>query len=308
MRIQGPNLFVAMRLPIAILVIWTHTAAMAAEAPSRAGHGRVTTSYHYVRGDGYESRIGTFDTFTTDSHALDVEVEYNLTDRWTVTAGVPYVRKRIKATPEEQALHDPALIVPPQNSKFIDDGKYRASLQDFRLGVRYLAVTSPIIIEPFVDTGVPTNDYVFFSGASIGQHLWRVAVGASFTYVPPLSDYYLRLSTAYVVVEETLGVSVNHWRFGGEIGYRLRANLTGRLFFVGKDGKGLDSSDYASLTDINWYHHDQTLLHNYVNAGAAIDWYLGRRIQLSFVAHTGVYHDEMTKVAYAYSFGLTRSF
>ena len=147
MRIQGPNLFVAMRLPIAILVIWTHTAAMAAEVPSRAGHGRVTTSYHYVKGDGYESRIGTFDTFTTDSHALDVEVEYNLTDRWTVMAGVPYVMKRIKATPEEQALHDPALIVPPQNSKFIDDGKYRASLQDLRLGVRYLAVTSPIIID-----------------------------------------------------------------------------------------------------------------------------------------------------------------
>jgi hypothetical protein len=308
MRIQDRIRFIAIRLTIAIILIGAHRAAMAADVESRAGHGRVTTSYQYVRGDGYKSRIGTFDTFTTDSHALDVEVEYNLTDRWTITAGIPVVMKRIKATPEEQALHDPALIVPPQDSKFIDDGKYHTSLQDFRLGVRYLAVTSPVIIEPFVEAGTPSNDYVFFSGALAGQHLWRVALGASFTYVPPLSDYYLRLSTAYVVVEETLGVSINHWRFSGEVGYRLKSNLTGRLFFIGKNGRGLTSKDFASVTDINWYHHDQTIIHDYVNAGAAIDWYLGPRIQLTFVAHKGIYHDEMTKVPYAFGLGLTRFF
>jgi len=296
---------------LVVLLLAFVPSRVAAEESARRGHGRVSLAYHYGRGDGFQSEVfGRLTGATTDSHALDFAVEYNLTNRWTVTAGIPLVMKRAKG---DTVGHNPQLLGTPQDTRFIDDGKYHTNFQDFRFGMSYLATTTPIRVEPFIEAGLPSNDYPFFGGAAVGQNLWRVAAGSRFSYRPPLSDFYFSLTAAYVFVEETLGVNVNHVRFGAEIGHLFNRHLGARVFALGKQGKGLlldpeNFGDPFPPFSEEWYHHDQTLKHNYINAGGAIDWFVSPRVQITFMGHTGVHHDEMTVVAYAVSVGISRSF
>ena len=141
----------------------------AAEEGSRAGHGHVSLNYYFVRGDGYDSVLGFIDYYTTDSHAYDLEVAYNVTDKWTVTAGIPVIRKRYNGPYDP--YHDVAQLPTPRDSKYIDDGKYRTELQDVRLGVSYRIDHLPVLIEPFVEAGIPSSDYVFFAGSAVGQRV-----------------------------------------------------------------------------------------------------------------------------------------
>ena len=64
-----------------------------AEESSRAGHGHVTVSYQYIHVDGFEATAGTIDIGTVDTHALNFELDYYLTDRWTIAVGIPFIRE-----------------------------------------------------------------------------------------------------------------------------------------------------------------------------------------------------------------------
>ena len=126
-----------------------------------------------------------------------------------------------------------------------------------------------------------------------------------------MSDFFFSLSAAYVFVEETVGVNVNHVRFGAEVGYRFSPRFSARVFALGKEGKGRTLRDFPCpqcFRADDWYYHDQTMRHNYINAGAAIDWNITNRVRATVMYHTGIYHEEMTRLDYAYGFGLTRYF
>lgn len=299
----------------------------AAEYSERAGHGRVTASYHYVRSDRFQGDLGRVGYYTTDSHALDLEVDYWLTNQWRVLVGLPLIMKRFNAGAHsnadvdpvafDEALHDPLRLVNPRDDPFIDDGKYRTRFQDWRLGVSYRAVEGPILVEPYVLAGLPSNDYPFFGGSAVGQNLWRVAIGSRFAYSPALWDVYLTGSLAYVFVEKTQGVSVNHIRFETEVGYGFTPKIGARVFLIGKQGKGRTASYFVleghydpgtGIGDDDWYYHDKTFQHNYVNAGVAMDWKMTARNELTFIVQKGIHHDEVAVVPYAFGLTMTRHF
>ena len=276
-----------------------------AEESSRAGHGHVTVSYQYIRVDGFEGSQGTIPIGTVDTHALNFELDYYLTDRWSVAFGIPFIRERYKGT----FPHDPLALDPPRPEvENVDLGQWNQDFQDFHLAVRYLAKgTGRLRIEPYIVAGFPSNDYPFFGHAAIGQNLWRVEPGSSFLYVPYISDAYFRLDVGYAFVEETLGVSIDHWNIRAEAGYFFNQYLTGRAFVLHKQGDGLvfpDDFPPPRTTEL-WYQHDRMIKHNFTNAGLGLDWSMNENYGFTSSVLTMVRAEQVHKVDYAFTLGVT---
>ena len=283
------------------------TPLWAEEDGTRAGHGYVSVSYQYISADGFEASNGFVPSGPVDSHSLLLEMDYHLTERWTISAGVPYISKRYQGTYE----HDPLTLDPPRPwIENVDQGDWNSDFQDFRFGLRYLAKDGPLVIEPFAYYGMPTNNYPFFGHAAVGQRLWRFGIGTSFTYFPGLSNAYYRTDIAYVFVEETLGTSINHWKIFGEAGYQFNKRWTGSIFFLLKDGKGLDFPDDfpPPLTTELWYQHDRLLRHNYLNVGIGLDLNLDNGYQFSANFMKQPWQEQSHKMEYAFSIGVSRGF
>ena len=200
-------------LPIAGLLA---TGAYGNEPGSRAGHGHASVSLQIIRIDGFESSIGLLPIGTADTQSLNVDIEYNVTERLTVSAGVPFVRKRYNGA----AGHNPLALDPPRpDVENVDIKDWNTDFQDFHFGVRYLLRDGPFLVEPYVLLAVPSHNYPFFGHAAVGQGVLKVDVGSTLAWFPGLSDAYYRLDLGYVFVEETLDVDISHWKITAEAGY-----------------------------------------------------------------------------------------
>ncbi|MEQ9451273.1 MAG: transporter [Pseudomonadales bacterium] len=268
--------------------------------------GSVSLTYQRIHIDGFESTLGEMDIGTTDTDSLILEVDYHLTNRVSISAAVPYIRKRYRGG----GAHRPDLISPPQNSQFIDDGEWHSDFQDWHLGVRYLLTNDPIRIEPFVGYSSPVSDYPFFGHAAVGQDIWHFDVGAHLSYTPPLSDAYFQVSPSYVFAEETLGQSIDHWRLTLAAGYRFTDRFSARLFVMGKEGDGLEFPDDfpPPRNTYHWYQHDRLVKHNYVNAGIGMDWRASPQYSLSTAVMRMIHADQIHIMKYAVSLTVTRAF
>lgn len=283
------------------------TSLWAEEDGTRAGHGNVSVTYQYISVDGFEASTGSIPIGTVDTHSLYFEFDYHLTERLTIGAGIPYIRKRYQGA----FPHDPLTLDPPRPwIENVDQGDWNSDFQDFHFGLKYLVKDGPLVIEPFAFYGTPTNNYPFFGNAAVGQQLWKFDVGTSFTYFPGLSNAYYRADIAYVFVEETLNTSINHWKIFGEAGYQFNEHLTGRLFFLFKDGSGLDfPEDFPPpRTTELWYQHDRLIRHNYLNVGIGLDWNLDSGYQISASFMKQPWQEQVHKMDYAISVGISRGF
>ena len=282
-------------------------AALAAGSTSLAGHGHFSIGYQVISVDGFQSSVGELPIGTVDTHSLNFEVDYNLTDRWSLSAGIPYVRKRYNGPGQ----HDPLKLDPPRPEiENVDTGAWNTGFQDIHVGVRYLAREGLFSIEPYVFLGAPSTQYPFFGHAALGQQLMKLYVGSAFTWKPGLSDAYYRLDTSYVFVEETLGTNIDHWLIGAETGYYFKPQLSGRLFMLLKHGNGLVFPDDfpPPRTDEGWYQHDRRVKHNFMNMGIGLDWTIDDRYQLSTNVMTMVWADQVHIMDYTLSLTLGRSF
>ena len=281
--------------------------AYAEESDSRAGHGHMSVSFQVIRIDGFESSVGTLPIGTVDTQSVNFEIDYNLTDRITLIAGVPWVRKRY----DGPGIHDPLALDPPRpDVENVDIKSWNRDFQDFHLGVRYLLREGPFVVEPYVYFNVPTHDYPFFGHAAVGQNLLKVDVGSTFMWFPGLSDAYYRLDVGYVFVEETLDTNISHWLVTGEAGYFFSDTITGRVFAQLKKGHGLTFPDNFPLprTTEQWYQHDRMVKHNYLNVGVGLDWSLGSNYSLDTSVMTMAWAEQVHVVDYAIIVGLIRSF
>ena len=283
----------------------------ATEDEHRKGSGQFVLSYQFNTTDGFESDIGELPIGSIDTHVLNFALEYALTDRLTIIAGIPYVRKRYNNGP---LPHDPLLLDPPRPYiENVDLGNWNSDFQDISIGAKYRVRDGAFSVEPFVYLGVPSNEYPFYGNAAIGQQLTRLQVGTSLMWYPGLSNAYYRADIGYVFVEETLGVSVNYWNIRAEVGYQFGPRITGRLFGLLKKGSGLSvPTDYPGfpdqLTDELWYQHDRMLKHNYLNIGIGLDWVLNEHYSVSSNYMTMSWADQVNILDYAFTLSLARAF
>ena len=289
------------------LCMFYSSGALGAEEGSRAGHGHISLIYQFITADSFDSTIGEIFIGPVDTHSYNLEFEYYLNEKITLLAGVPYVRKRYQGPGQ----HNPLLLDPPRPwIENVDDGDWNTDFQDVHLGVKYLWKSTPIVIEPYAYLGVPSHEYPFFGHAAVGQQLLKLDVGSSFAYRPGLSDAYYRANLGYVFVEETLGVSVSHWLASLEAGYFFGPRLTGRVFMLLKDGRGLSFPDNFPVprnTEL-WYQHDRLVKHNYINMGVGLDYAINDQYQVS-AAYIEMVHSELVHIVdYAFSLGVSWSF
>jgi hypothetical protein len=274
---------------------------------NRQGHGHASVGYQYISVDGFESSIGTLDVGTTDTHAFVFDLEYNVTDRLALNVGLPLVMKRYQGPlPHRVSGLDP----PNDTAPFIDDGRYHTRWQDFHFGARYLAKSGSLQIEPYVGLEIPSNEYPFYALAAVGQNVNKLEIGTSFTYVPPISDAFFRLVIGHVFVEETLGVNIDHWRVRGGAGYFFAPRLSGRAFFLLKEGNGLIFPDDfpPPRTDEHWYQHDRMVRHNYMNIGVGLDYAFNEKYAVSLSVMTMAWAEQILVMKYATNVSVIRSF
>lgn len=279
-----------------------------ADEASRAGHGIASLTYQRQAADSFQASTGELYIGPVNTEALNLELEYHLGEKLTLTAGIPYIRKRYQGSLQ----HDPLLLDPPRPYvENIDQGDWNSSFQDIHIGARYLVKSSPrSTIEPYVLLGTPSHEYPFFGHAAVGQHQRRMILGSSFVFAPGLSDAYFGFDVGYEFVEKVLGVSVNNWRASGEIGYFFTPRFSGRVFTLIKHGRGLDFPDDfpTPRTGELWYQHDRLVKHNYINMGLGMGWTFSDDYRLSASWMTMTDPDMVHVLDYAFDLTLSWSF
>jgi len=277
------------------------------DADHAAGKGSISIDYQSISVSDFDIGHTKVDIGEVRTQSLYVEINYSLTDRWQITAGLPFVTKRY----DGPAQHDPLTLVPPRPEvPFLDDGSYHSNFQDFLVGISYLWRTDPVIVEPFVNAFIPSHDYPHFAQAAVGQNLWKLEVGVDLTQQMPFSYWYYNIETSYTFVEETLGVGVNHFRLNGELGYFFSESFSANLFVQTKFGQGDEATNFppGSRTDERWYQHDRTSKHEFGNVGIGANWFFADKYQLSGSAFTTVWGDTVHLIDVAWSIGISRYF
>ena len=272
-----------------------------------AGSGSISLSYQSIEVNKFDTSVSEVDIGEVLTHAFYLEMTYAVTDRWILSAGIPYISKKY----DGPGRHDPLTLVPPRpDVPFVDDGSYHSEWQDFVLGATYLWIADPVIVEPFVNLIIPSHDYPHFAQAAVGQNLWKAEFGVDLTKYMPFSDWYYRGGASYTFVEETLGVNVNHFRVRGEAGYFFTPNVSASAFVLGKFGRGQDATEFppSARTDEAWYQHDRTTRHSYVNLGANTEWYFSDGYMLNVSALTTVWGKSVHMVHLAWLVGITHYF
>lgn len=291
----------------ALLVLQHAAPAFTQEAQSSEPRGAMGLTYQYINAANLAAPGSVIPTGPTDTHSLNFAVDYAIGTRWTLNASLPLITKRYKG----RFPHNPLGIIPPKTDvEFIDDGHYHTSFQDLHVGAHYLATseTAAVSVAPFVSLGIPSNDYVFFAQAAVGQNLNRLELGTSIAYQPPFLNLYMNLDVSRVLVEETLGFNVDHWRLDAEVGRFLTPRLAASTFISIKEGNGFYPTEFPSRTDEFWFQHDRLTRHNYVNFGFAANLTLNARDRLTFSAVKAVHTEAVFITRYAVSAGVTRAF
>ena len=154
---------------------------------SPQGHGNISVGYlnHLVNGSrGADGNVGT--SFSVRSQSIALSVDYNITDRWSMHAEIPYIVNRFQgpnphcptAAPP-QCAHIPALNTPHPESQFLDDGSYHGDLAGLDVGrsvqrrlrrlFRY-AVCDCLSPQPRLHVLFPSRCRVRLAAGRIGRH------------------------------------------------------------------------------------------------------------------------------------------
>jgi len=279
-----------------------------------ARRGEMEFTYQHSEEQNLDTtNIGTIPTKLLTTQSLDFNVRYALKERWTIEGGLPLISRKWGGSgklPDDPAgyAHDPRNFIPPHNeATFTDDGSYHTYFQDWRVGGRYLLMRDPVIIEPYLMIGFPATDYPFLGSAAPGEHVRREEIGSTIAYRPPFLNWYFSVEIGYQYVEKTLGVDKNATRVDAEIVYFVNPKIAVKLFASSKNGHGIPPPP-PDLTSNTWYHHDQLLRHNYINAGLGADWSLSTRNVVNVSWIQMVHAEDIFHLRGALSLSLSRGF
>jgi len=252
------------------------------------GHGTVSIGYQntYINGQYLPVPGGKAEIGSLRVQSMSFDLDYFVADRWSVHLGIPFVETRYRGgaphcirTEPPQCQNAVVPLQPHPESKFLDDGKYHGTFQDWHLGLAHHANVNDYLLTPSISLQVPSHRYTFFAQSAPGQGLWKVELAMDVAHQLDMSNLYYRVRFGHVFVEKTLGQSVDHNKLDLELGYFLNDTWTVKAFATGKKGKGYPGT-YDRTTEV-WYHHDQRAKHNYASLGTGFDYHLSDKYTLS---------------------------
>lgn len=295
------------------------TAAQALH-PSAKGHGWISIGYQ----DTYVNGLRTNDSTVLDvgegtMRALHFDLEYFVSDAWSVQVGIPYLSKVFRGSPHcptsepPQCRGVPALNPPHPESRFQDDGHYHGTWQDWNIGAAWHAtVHGNYLLTPSLTLWIPSHDYVFFSNAAAGQRIWRVEPSLELAHQFDFTNLYYRARYSYIYTEKVLDTRLNHHRLELELGYFFNERFTLRGFTIGKKGQGYTLQQLGPLTagrtNDYWYHHDQLAKHNFAEVGIGADYHLAGPYTVSAAYHKMIWGQSVINFRHAFEVRLTRDF
>ena len=209
-----------------------------------------------------------------DANTLLLDVTYGLTDRLTVSFGVPFVTSRYQGNFPHRQLGAP---VP------LDDGTWHTTSQDLRFGVRYNVLDGPLVVTPFAGSYVPSHDYPFYAHAAPGRALNELAAGVSAGRFFDEPGLVVQGSYAFTWSEEALDTPRRFSIASVEGAYflssslRLMATMSSR---IGHTGIDLFPNSGVVLPPEIFQHHDQISRETFVNVGGSVGFSVSDSIDL----------------------------
>jgi hypothetical protein len=208
------------------------------------GYANIWIHDHYFN-DGVPTARGSI-----YSHSVASNLGYAVTDRFTLSVGIPFV-----ASKYEGGLPHVPVGRPP-----LDTGSYHSTFQDFRFEARFMATTGSFVATPFLAVTLPSHGYESWAHSAVGKDLKEIQAGASFgrRLDPLLPNAYFQARYGFAVPERPLGVWHNRSNLDFDVGYFVTPALTLRtLGFWQITHGGFREQIDSRATPLNYAHHDQ---------------------------------------------------
>lgn len=263
------------RIAIAGLLLVTASSAYAQAWLPAKGEGTVSVLVSNTLSKDHFLPDERYDFGHIDANTVLFDVTYGLTDRVSVTVGVPIVTSRYRGT----FPHRPITL---------DDGNWHTTSQDFRFNFRYNVMRGPLVVTPFVGSDLPSRQYEFFAHAAPGRHLKEVSSGVSVGRL--FADLGLVLQGRYGLSfsEGALDQSRRYSQLSVEAAYfltpaiRLLAMTGGR---IGHTGINLYPDSGRVLPTEIFQHHDQLSRESALNVGGGAAFTLSETLDM-FASYT----------------------
>jgi hypothetical protein len=239
-----------------------------------AGVGSVNVVYQTIDNTGHRLTDGSvLEGYDSVSRGLLLEADYALTDRFSISAGLPYIgAKYLGPAPSFSAL-------PVDECRCWNNG-----WQDFFFTARYNVVSGQFALTPSVSFGVPSHDYGFFGEAVLGRNLKEVRLaldaGRRLDRISPRLSVQGRYS--YAFVEQVLDLPNNRSNAAVESAFLLTRRLSARgVLSWQRSHGGLEADEFD--TPERFEQYDRLVKDNYVHVGGGVS-YSFPRVDL-FVAY-----------------------
>lgn len=201
---------------------------------SPAGTGSVTITFQSIDNTGHVQTDGsTLHAGKSRNHAIYLEGEYAVTDRFSVAAGIPFVFARYLGPRPPAGLPEPPMVRPVDTCYC-----WHMGWQDFAFVARTNLLSGAVGLTPSVFAGQPSHDYEYVGEAVIGRRLRELGVAADAgVRVDAISPRLaLQGRYAYTWVERVLDIPNN------------RSNLSTEVLFQASDRLSVRASVHRQIT------------------------------------------------------------
>lgn len=241
---------------------------------------------------------------------------YSLTDKFAVTASIPYMAKKYNP-PRGQDPFAPyaGRHLFPDGTVPLDDGHYHGSFQDIGLRLRYNLTARPFMITPYVEYNTPSHDYLFFSHATPGNHVKSlglgVYMGSSLDRILP--NAYIQGRYGYTFDEKVLDISRNRHIGDVEFGYFITPSIRAFTILAGEVTEGGlnipgDIGVPNAATNPRYFHHTQLARSKYLNLGIGGQYSINERVDFYGLVSHMLTARNLHNVAYGITFGFSWGF
>jgi hypothetical protein len=256
---------------------------------SSVGYTNVLNRKHYLP-DGSQADAGT-----TRIQTMAFKFQYGLSDRWTLSGGLPFVSSKYSGSRPHPG--------------HVDDGDPNQTFTDWRLGLHYQLTEGPIALAPYLQYSAPIKSYPVLGHAAPGRGLEELWAGffAGRDLDRWLPRSYAQLRYNYAFVEKVVGVAHDRTNIEAELGYRASARWTLRAVLLWQQTHGgIDVPIPPS--DPLFPYHDQLADESFTILGAGTSWAVSSRASIYLLGMHSVRGRNGHKVDRSISVGWTQSF
>jgi hypothetical protein len=269
---------------LAILAVGASPGPAAAQAwAPRAREGNVTFVTQVIDHVGRVLGDVRIDCCGTTNVALVVDADYGVTDRWSISASLPYVFAKYRGGPPDGAAA--FLPYPAVDSCHC----VHNAVQDFEFGSHYnlLRVRRSFSLMTSMSFGIPSHEYDYVGEAVVGFGLKQLDLSANagwqLNFIAPglsVDGHY-----GYTIVERALGISHNRSNARFDASYTFSNRLGGRVILSGQRTYGGLQFPFDIEPFPGRYSDFHRLLRdNYLQAGAGVSYAWGVwELSLSFL-------------------------